>query len=106
MVFICKKDGDDYLTSEVIIPTNNDPQFRTWKIENHMVMSWLINSMTNKIGDNFLLYGTSKEIWDVARETYSNSDSISEFFEIEVALHDLRQRELTVTQYFNTLSRH
>jgi hypothetical protein len=36
-----------------------------------MVMSWLINSMTNKIGENFLLYETIKEIWEAVRETYS-----------------------------------
>ena len=70
MMFICGKGKDDYFTGEVIIPEKNDPKFRTWKTDNHMVMSWLINSMTNEIGENFLLYGTVKEIWDAARETY------------------------------------
>ena len=71
-----------------------------------MAMSWLINSMTNEIGENFLLYGTAKEIWDAVRETYSSSENTLELFEIEAALHDLRQGDLTVTQYFNTLTRH
>ena len=106
MMFICGKGKDDYLTGEIIIPEKNDPKFRSWKIENHMVMSWLINSMTNDIGENFLLYGTAKEIWDAARETYSSSENTSELFAIEAALHDLRQEDLTVTQYFNTLTRH
>ncbi|KAG5219081.1 Retrovirus-related polyprotein from transposon [Salix suchowensis] len=106
MMFICGKGRDDYLTGEATMPGKEDPQFRNWKTENHMIMSWLINSMTNEIGENFLLYGTAKEIWDAARETYSNSDNTSELFEIEAALHDLRQGELNVTQYFNTLTRH
>ena len=91
------KRQDEYLTGEVAIPE---------KTENHMVMSWLINSMNTDIGDNFLLYGTAKEIWDATRETYSNSENTSEIFEIEATLHDLRQRDLSVTQYFNILSRH
>ena len=62
MIFICGKGRDDYLTGEVVIPEKNDPKFRTWKTENHMVMLWSINSMTNEIGENFLLYGTAKEI--------------------------------------------
>jgi len=62
MMFIYRKGRDDYLTRDIIIPEKNDPMFRTWKTENHMVMSWLINSMTNKIGENFLLYETIKEI--------------------------------------------
>jgi hypothetical protein len=106
MMFICGKGRDDYLTGDIIIPEKNDPMFRTWKTENHMVISWLINSMTNEIGKNFLLYGTAKEIWEAARETYSSSENISELFEIEAVLHDLRRGELSITQYFNTLCRH
>jgi len=106
MMFICGKGRDDYLTGDIIIPEKNDPMFRTWKTENHMVMSWLINSMTNEIGENFLLYGTTKEIWEAARETYSSFENTSELFEIEAVLHDLRQGELSITQYFNTLCRH
>ena len=71
-----------------------------------MVMSWLINSMNTDIGENFLFYGTAKEIWDAARETYSNYENTSEIFEIEATLHDLRQGDLSVTQYFNILSHH
>ena len=75
MMFIYGKGKDDYLTGEVTIPDKNDPKFKVWKTENHMVMSWLINSMNNNIGENFLLYGTAKEIWDVAREMYSSSEN-------------------------------
>ena len=50
MMFICEKGRDDYLTGEATMPGKEDPQFRNWKTENHMIMSWLINSMTNEIG--------------------------------------------------------
>jgi len=60
--------------------------------------------MTNEIGEKFLLYETTKKIWDAARETYSSSENTSKLFEIEAALHDLRQGDISVTQYFNTLS--
>ncbi|TYG47036.1 hypothetical protein ES288_D11G305800v1 [Gossypium darwinii] len=70
-----------------------------------MVMSWLINSMTTEIGENFLLYKTTKEIWDATRETYSSSENTSELFEIETHLHYL-QGEMTISQYFNTITRY
>jgi len=47
-----------------------------------------------------------QQIWDTTRETYSSFENTSELFEIEAVLHDLRQGDLSVTQYFNTLSRH
>ena len=87
-MYVCGKGKDEYLTSEVVIPEKTNPKFRVWKTENHMVMSWLINSMNTDIRKNFLLYGTAKELWDVARETYSNSENTSKIFEIEATLHN------------------
>ncbi|RVW17830.1 Retrovirus-related Pol polyprotein from transposon TNT 1-94 [Vitis vinifera] len=53
------------------MPETAEPGFRKWKIENSMIMSWLINSMNNDISENFLLFKTAKDIWDAAKETYS-----------------------------------
>lgn len=71
-----------------------------------MVMAWLINSMNNEIGENFLLYKTAKDIWDAAKVSYSSSENTSEIFEIEGKLHDLRQGDLSVSQYYNALTRY
>ncbi|RVW39091.1 Retrovirus-related Pol polyprotein from transposon TNT 1-94 [Vitis vinifera] len=105
-IFICGKGKEEYLTGAIVQPKEDDPGYRTWKLENSMVMSWLINSMTNGIGENFMYYGTAKEIWDAARETYSNIDNTSATFEIKSILQDLRQGDSTVTEYFNILARY
>ncbi|RVW89782.1 putative mitochondrial protein [Vitis vinifera] len=106
LLFICGKGKDEYLTGEAVMPETTEPGFRKWKIENSMIMSWLINSMNNDIGENFLLFGTAKDIWDAAKETYSSSENTSELFQVESALHDFRQGEQSVTQYYNTLTRY
>ncbi|RVW66271.1 hypothetical protein CK203_065988 [Vitis vinifera] len=69
-------------------------------------MPWLINSMINDIGENFLLYGTTKEIWDTAKETYCNNENTSKLLKIESILHHLYQGDMSMTQYFNTLTHH
>ena len=73
MMFVCGKGRDDYLTDVAAPPNKDDAGYKSWKTENNMVMSWLINLMTNEIDENFLLYSAAKEIWDAARETYSSS---------------------------------
>ena len=88
LMFISRKEKDEYLTGETEIPKKEDPKFKQWKIDNHMIMSWLINSMNNDIGENFLLYGTANEIWDAARQTNSSSENALELFHIEAILHD------------------
>ncbi|KAL6342802.1 hypothetical protein AAG906_016637 [Vitis piasezkii] len=87
------KDKDGYLTGEIVQPKSDDPRFQTWKTKNNMVKSWLINSMTNEIGENFLLYKTAKEMWDALKKHISPK-------KIE------QNRDLTVTNYYNILARH
>ncbi|RVW33967.1 Retrovirus-related Pol polyprotein from transposon TNT 1-94 [Vitis vinifera] len=77
LLFIYGKGKDEYLTGEAVMPKTTEPGFRKWKIENSMIMSWLINSMNNDI----------------------------ELFQVESALHDFRQGEQSVTRYYNTLTR-
>ena len=62
--------------------------------------------MTNNIGEDFMFYETAKEIWDAAEETYSDKENTSELFEVKGILNDLKQEELSITQYFiNALNR-
>jgi len=59
MMFISGKGRDDYLTGAAVPPAKTDKQYKLWRSENNMVMSWLINSMTTEIIGNFLLYSTA-----------------------------------------------
>ncbi|RYE03343.1 MAG: hypothetical protein EOP33_09685, partial [Rickettsiaceae bacterium] len=104
LMFISGRGKDDYLTGVATSPVIEDPTFKSWKAENSMVMSWLINSMLPEIGETFLLYRTAAEIWQAAREIFSNSEDMSELFETENTLHDLRQGEMSVTQFFSSLT--
>ncbi|KAL6322028.1 hypothetical protein AAG906_003171 [Vitis piasezkii] len=105
LMFIRGKEKDDYITGASAAPETTASTYKRWIAENNMVMSWLVNSMTADIGENFLSFDTAKEIWDIAKETFSDKENTSEIIQIEGILHDLRQGNLTVTEYFNTLTR-
>ncbi|KAF7802191.1 Retrovirus-related Pol polyprotein from transposon RE1 [Senna tora] len=55
---------------------------------------------------DFMFFATAAEIWKAAKESYSDVENTAELFEIKGALHDLKQGELSVPQYFNTLNRY
>ena len=61
-----------------------------------MIMSWLTNSMETDIGRTFLFYKTTKEIWDAAKETFSDSENAAEVFEIKSQLLELYWQKLDV----------
>ncbi|KAJ1408401.1 Gag-polypeptide of LTR copia-type, partial [Sesbania bispinosa] len=105
-IFLQGKGKEGYITGDSKSPKKGDPNLNKWQLENSLVMSWLLNTMTNEIGENFMYYDTAKEMWDAVKETYSNVDNTSAVFEIKSILHDLRQGDFSVTEYFNTLSRH
>ncbi|GAV84696.1 UBN2_3 domain-containing protein [Cephalotus follicularis] len=46
MIFICEKGKEDYIIGTTVPPEESSARYRIWKVENHMVMSWLLNSMT------------------------------------------------------------
>ncbi|RVW26484.1 Retrovirus-related Pol polyprotein from transposon RE2 [Vitis vinifera] len=67
-MFIRGKEKDDYITGASAAPETTASTYKKWIAENNMVMSWLVNSMTADIGENFLSFDTAKEIWDTAKK--------------------------------------
>ncbi|KAJ1432328.1 Gag-polypeptide of LTR copia-type, partial [Sesbania bispinosa] len=103
-IFLQGKGKEDYITGNAKEPEKEDPTHQKWKLENSLVMSWLLSSMTHETGENFMYYGTVVEIWNAAKETYSNVDNTSAIFEIKSLLHDLRQGDSSVTEYYHSLT--
>ena len=103
LLYLCSKEKEDCLTEKVVKPEEKEARYRAWKRENSQVMSWLINSIMPNIGENFLLYETVAEVWEAVKETYSYKDNTPELVTIEGALHNLRQGDLSVTEYYNKL---
>ncbi|KAF7801875.1 Retrovirus-related Pol polyprotein from transposon TNT 1-94 [Senna tora] len=52
-MFICGKGKDDYLTGAAKAPDQNTSAHKKWKAEDHMVMSWLVNSMTTEVVETY-----------------------------------------------------
>ncbi|KAG8474846.1 hypothetical protein CXB51_031534 [Gossypium anomalum] len=74
-MYICGRGKDGHLTGKTVALEKTDPKYRSWKTDDHLVMSWLINSMTTKVGENFSLHRTTKEIWKTAQEMLTPRNS-------------------------------
>lgn len=66
-------------------------------------MAWLINSMKSLINRTYLLLRTTKAIWDVVKENYSNLENASQVFKIENKLKNIWQGNLNITEDNNAL---
>ncbi|KAH9697911.1 retrovirus-related pol polyprotein from transposon RE1 [Citrus sinensis] len=94
-----------YLTRDVKAPEIFDPSYGVWDAENSMIMAWLVNSMDEDIGANYMCYSTAKELWDNVSQMYSDYGNQSQIYELQLALGDIRQGDYSITKYFNTLKR-
>ncbi|CAN1137158.1 hypothetical protein LINPERHAP2_LOCUS9879 [Linum perenne] len=103
LVFIGSRGKEGYLTGETPAPEETDAKYRSWKLNDNLVKTWLLSSMTTPIGDHFLVYKTAKDIWEHAEDAYSNVDNTAEILDIQTRLYNLKQGDKSVSEYYNTL---
>ncbi|KAK3018953.1 hypothetical protein RJ639_003595 [Escallonia herrerae] len=67
-----------YITGEMQRPTLGDSTYANWKLNNSIVMAWLINSMESHISRTYLFLQTAKAIWDAVNKNYSDLENASQ----------------------------
>ncbi|KAF3772741.1 hypothetical protein EJ110_NYTH57106 [Nymphaea thermarum] len=84
-------------------PINKTGKYITWEEDDSMVMSWMMNSVQPQIASTIAYYTTAKEMWDFLRQTYSQDKNVSKILQVEEELHNLRQGNQDLSQYFATV---
>ena len=80
-----------YLTGEATKPAEKDTKFKTWRSENSMIITWLINLMEPALGKPFMFLLSTKDVWDTIRETYLDLENWSQIFELKTKLWQSKQ---------------
>ena len=66
-------------------------------------MTWLLNSLEEKINDSDMFLTTVKEMWDTLKVMYENEKNSSKVFEIYERLFELKQRDKSVAKFYGEL---
>lgn len=62
---------------EIKKPPNEDSKdFEQWQKADFMVQSWILNSISKDMVDNFLYVSTTKDLWDVLHKRYGKSNGV------------------------------
>ena len=104
LIHLAHKDKEGHINGDLPAPAQTEATYKSWKINDNLVKSWLINTMEKNIGELYLLHKTAKDIWDNVDDAYSNTDNTAEIMEIETRLYNLKQDNMTVSEYHNTLA--
>lgn len=65
------------------IPSITDPKYRKWKTDNATVMSWFLHSVKPEFSRRYLLFKTTKQIWDSIAQTYSKAGNTTKMYELK-----------------------
>ncbi|RDX76694.1 hypothetical protein CR513_43293, partial [Mucuna pruriens] len=76
----------------------DDPKFEAWDGEDSLIMTWLWNSMTSEISQNYMFYSSN------LIETYSMKKDSTTCYDIESKIFNSRQGTLSVIEYYETLN--
>ena len=70
-----------------------------------MVMAWLINSVEPEISQGYILYTTTKKIWDATNLMYSNLGNNFKLYELSAKARAIQQGDLLVMVFKYFVSR-
>jgi len=81
-------------------PVPNSPLLPYWQRCNHMVISWLLNSLRKSIRDSVIFCDTASEIWKELNERYGQSNK-ARHFQAQKEVSCISQGDLDIVSYFN-----
>ena len=79
---IAKKKKKWFITGRKVAPTEDNPNYDEWAVEDALVKSWLTNSMTDRLMSHFVQRGMTKEVWDAVKRSYLDVSNSSQVYEL------------------------
>jgi len=84
-------------------PAHTDLTYVTWLTGDYSVMTWLLNSLEEKISGSVVFLPTAQNVWDTLKVVYGNEKNPSKVFEIYKRLFELRQGDGSVPAFYEEL---
>ncbi|RVW39739.1 Retrovirus-related Pol polyprotein from transposon TNT 1-94 [Vitis vinifera] len=84
--------------------TDKPDEHASWKKCNDMILSWILNSLSQDLADSVIFSTTAQEVWEDLRDRFSQSNG-PRIFQIEKDIVCLTQDQMTVAAYYTRLKK-
>ncbi|XP_078427746.1 uncharacterized protein LOC144700188 [Wolffia australiana] len=81
----------------------SDPEYKKWRAEESLILSWMLRSMTPEMRRDFLYCDTVKEMWDDIQKYSEEQSHDWRIYELNVQATQARQGTDNVLQYSSKL---
>ena len=80
-------------------PATTSPLYTLWKRNNAMVLSWLLNSLSDNIRSSVLYLETAGELWKDSEERFGQTNK-ARLFQVQKDVTCLTQGEMDIASYY------
>ncbi|XP_048496301.1 uncharacterized protein LOC109134327 [Beta vulgaris subsp. vulgaris] len=84
--------------------SRNDKDFQKWKRADYMVMSWILNSMSPELADEFGFIENSTDLWSELQERFGQSNGPL-VYQLKKEISDLKQENLSIVAYYGKVKK-
>ena len=84
-------------------PTEDDPNYQRWVMEEEFVFAWLLDSISPEYMASFISYDTAKGLWEAIRRSYSKKGNKAKIIDLISRSYNLKQGEKDILTYSNEL---
>jgi hypothetical protein len=91
-----------FINGNIPVPDSDDLLHSAWERCNHLVQSWIINSLSEFVAQIVVFYDPALEIWHDLHERFSKVDRIR-IANLCSSINSLKQGNKTIIDYFTEL---
>ncbi|XP_071694566.1 uncharacterized protein [Rutidosis leptorrhynchoides] len=102
MIALNAKNKLKIVTGEFTEPAINSESWALWERTNDMIISWILNTITDQISNSLNFVNTACELWKELNEHYSQLDG-HRIYQLSNEIVQLKQQQSSIETYYHKL---
>jgi len=91
-----------FIDGSLTKPAMDASEFSAWNRCNNMVLSWILNSVSQEIASSIIYIESAQEMWQDIKDHFSQSNG-PRIFQLQKAISVLSQNNQSVSSYYTSL---
>ncbi|XP_071715135.1 uncharacterized protein [Rutidosis leptorrhynchoides] len=102
MIALNAKNKLQIINGEFLEPESNSRIRALWERTNDMIISWILNTITDQISNSLNFVNTARELWKELQEQYSQLDG-HRIYQLTNDIIQLKQHQCSIEVYYHKL---
>lgn len=91
-----------FIDGTLIIPKADSTIQQAWTRCNDMILSWLLNSLSEEIAESFFYSQSAKDLWGDPKDRFGQANG-AKLFQLQKELTSVVQENSSVSTYFTKM---